>query len=428
MKKIVILGAGFGGLRTALKLHKLLKNRSDYKIILVDKNTYQTYTPSLYEIATAFRGGGADEDYSPEQFAEEVAGTASFLLRDVLKNKNIDLITDEITDINLSVKAVFLKSQDAIEYDYLVVAMGAETAFYNIEGAYTCCHKFKTIPDALRIKKQIQDVFEKATQGQRKEINIVTIGGGFSGFEVVAEIAKYCQHLLKNHPLRQASDWQGNSLRANIILIESGDKILKEAPDSVRRLAEKRLKQLGVKIMTGLRVTKVEPHQITSEGDKIVPADVSIWAGGVQGHSLFKKIQGLDLHDKNKRILVDGHLRISQNQNAFAIGDSAYFEKNETVVPATAWAAEQQADTVSENVWRAISDNPFLEYKPKFPGFVSAAGGKYAIAHLFGITFAGFPAWLVKRLIDLKYMLSIYSPVRAFVIWAKQWRLWTRND
>jgi NADH dehydrogenase len=417
----VILGAGFGGLRTALRLHKLLKNRPDYKIILIDKNTYQTYTPSLYEISTAFGGGRTGEDYSPGQFAEEVVGSASFLLNDVLKNKNIDTVIDEVTDINLSVGAVYLKSQDAIKYDYLVVAMGAETAFYNVEGAKTCCHEFKTLLEALRIRKQIKDVFEKAAQGEIKEINIIAIGGGFSGFEVIAEIAKYCQHLLKNNLLE-------NSLRVNLMLIESTGKILKEAPVSVRRLAKKRLKKLGVRAITNSHVVKVEPHQITCEEGRVLAADVSVWTGGVQGHSLFKRVQNMALHDVNKRILVDRYLRIPLTKDAFAIGDSAYFEKDGTAVPATAWAAEQQADTVSENVWRAINNEPFLEYKPKFPGFVSSAGGKYGIAHLFGVTFSGFSAWLVKRLIDLKHLFGIYSPARALAIWIKQWKLWTRND
>lgn len=420
---IVILGAGFGGLRTALKLSKKLKNRKEYKIILVDKNSYQTYTPALYEVATAYRGKGLRADASERDFEENLAGSSAFILRTILaRRKNIEFVQSGVKNINLDTKNVFLKSEDVIDYKYCVVALGAQTAFYGVKGANTCCHTLKTISGALNIRHKVEAAFQRAVDGN-SDIHLLTIGAGLSGFEVITEMAKHCQHLCSKNPSL-------NKSKIKIKLIEANSKILAGIPDKMRKLAQKRLKYLNIEILTNTRVARIEPDKVILENGISMPADVSIWAGGVEGLDLLQEISGMPL-DKQGRILVEKSLLIKEQRDIFAIGDCSYFydEKSEIVVPATAWAAEEQADIVWRNILRDIDSIKMLEYKSGFPGFVSSGGGKYAIAHLYGrVTFSGYFAWVLKRLIDLKYILSIYPYRAGMGVWLRGLDLWTRND
>lgn len=429
---IIILGAGFGGLRTALKLSKKLKHRKEYKIILIDKNSYQTYTPALYEVATAYRGKDLKTNASEQDFEENLAGSSVFILRTILaRRKNIEFVQGEVKNINLDTKNIFLKSEDMINYQYCVIALGAQTAFYGVEGANTCCHTLKTLSGALNIRHKVEAAFQKAVDlstgdsqlaSENNEVHLLTIGAGLSGFEVVTEMAKHCRHLRFQNPSL-------NKSKVKIKLIEAKSKILTNVPDKMRDLAEKRLKYLDIEVLTDTRVARIEPDKVILENGVSMPADVSIWTGGVEGLNLFQKINGVPL-DKNGKILVEKSLLVKKQRDIFALGDCSYFydEKLEIAVPATAWAAEEQADIVWQNILRDIDSVKMLEYKSGSPGFVSSAGGKYAIAHLYGITFSGFNAWVLKRLIDLKYILSIYPYVAGMRVWYAELDLWIRND
>lgn len=418
-KNIVILGSGFGGLRAARNIAKKLKNHPEFKIILIDKNSYQTYTPSLYEVATAYRGSSLRIKADEKEFKAKLAGSASFGIRDIIKDTSITFIQNEVVDINLSAKAVITKSHDAIDYEYCIIALGSVVSFFGIENLQVCC-TLKTISDALRIRQDIEIIYRKAFESKRDKISIVVIGAGLSGFEVATECAKYIDHLKKSTKNLQVPG-------VDIYLIESGGEILKEAPRAMIKRAMKRLSKLKVRVLLNSKIIKIEPHNVIISDGRKLSADFTIWGGGIKGLELFKKISGIMLNESG-RILVDDYLKIQNSDNIFAIGDGIHFKYKDGSVPATAWAAEQQADVVSKNILNAINDKPFISYKPKFPGFVSAAGGKYGIAHLYGVTISGYLAWLIKRFIDLKYILSIYKPVKGLKIWFKQFDLWTRND
>ena len=423
MRNIVILGAGFGGLRTALKLSKKLKNKKRYKIILIDKNSYQTYTPSLYEVATAYRGTKLRATATEKEFEENLAGYSCFKLRSITgKRENIEFIQSEVKDINLDAKAIITESGDSISYEYCVVALGAQNAFYGVKGADTCCHTLKTLPEALAIRHKVEAAFDKASE-DNKEINLITIGAGLSGFEVVTEMAKHVKHLCAKVKSFDLS-------KVNIKLVEATDEILMGVPKVMKSAAQKRLKLLNIQTLTNTPVSQVEPDKITLKNGSQLLADVSVWAGGVEGRDLFKNINGLPLHEKTRQILVDDTLLVLGKENIFAIGDSSYFfsKEHNASVPATAHAAEEEADVVTENIYRKITGQRLMVYEAHFPGFVSSAGGKYAIASLYGVTFWGLLAWMVKRTIDLKYILSIYPFFEGLGIWFRELDLWTRND
>src|SRR3989338_11267971 len=163
MHNIVILGAGFGGLRSAIRLSKKLKRKSEYKIILVDQNSYQTYTPSLYEVATAYRGSALQTNATELDFVENLANSSCFNLNTILSRyKNIQFLKDKISGMSLDAKTIEFVSGNVIGYEYCIIALGAQNAFYGIKGADTCCHTLKTLPEALGIRHKVESAFSKA--------------------------------------------------------------------------------------------------------------------------------------------------------------------------------------------------------------------------------------------------------------------------
>ena len=169
------------------------------------------------------------------------------------------------------------------------------------------------------------------------------------------------------------------------------------------------------------------------EGGERCDADIVLWSGGVKGPALFSakgvEMKGLELNDEGF-IAVDKFLQAKGLRKVFAIGDNAAFidEATGARTPATAFIAEQQADAVSENIMRVSTGQPLAEYKARTPGYVISCGGKYAVAYLFGFTFSGFFGWSVKKLIDLKYFLSLFSFREALTLWLRELRLFTKND
>lgn len=421
MRQIVIIGAGFGGLRTALGLVKKLKDESDYRVVLIDKKSYHTYTPSLYEVATAYRGGRLSHGAHEREFEEELAGSSCFVIQDIIGNLPITFIQDEVIDINLETRSVITKSDDSIQFEYCVIALGSEVTFFGVEGAHVCCSSLRSLSDALRIREQIERIFKNFFTAQKDSLRFVTVGAGFTGFELTTELAKYVQRL--------AHTYRVDTEKIEITLVEAADSVLPNAPAGMRQRGRKRLDTLGIKVLTGKRIVATAPNKVLFEGGEELVADLILWGGGIQGPELLKSVRGIEL-DKGGKIMVDNYLLVKKQERVFAIGDNSYFHdtKTDVAVPATAWAAEQQADVVIRNVVASIEGTSLEPYVMKFPGFVSAAGGKYAIAHIYGINISGFPAWVLKRLIDLKYILSLYSPLTGLKIWLKGLDLFTRND
>jgi NADH:ubiquinone reductase (H+-translocating) len=421
MQTIVVVGAGFGGLRAALGLAKRFPHPEKTRVILIDRNSYHTYTPSLYEVATAYREGHLRADTATErEFEERLGGSACFSISDVVGRYNITFVHGEVMSINARSNIVQLRGNNDIRFDYCVVALGASVAYFGVAGAQEHCAALKTLSDALRIRERVEELFDNAlNEGQC--VHIATVGAGLSGFEVVAEMAYYAGHLAHSYGINQ------NEIELS--LIEAGDTILPHAPTTMRRAAAQRLEELGIAVLTGDRIVEVEPQMLHFASGKTAHADLVVWGGGIQGHSVLKNTKGLAL-DKKGRVVVDRFLHVHGADHIYAIGDNAAYrdEQHDSGAPATAWVAEEQADSVMYNITARLRGLEETPYTLTFPGYISSAGGKHGIAHLYGVTIAGFPAWVLKRMIDLKYILSLYPPAKGFLIWLRELRLFTRND
>lgn len=422
LKKIIVLGGGFGGLRAVLNLERKLKKISGFSITLIDRNNFHLFTPALYETATVF---GLIKD----QFKEYLKGSVSIPIAEVIKNRKIDFIQAEIEEINLKEKFVKTTGGNFLSFDYLVIALGGETEFFDIPGVREYAFNFKNVYDALAIYNKIQELYINYQKSDKSsKIRIAIIGGGFTGIELAGELSCCVKNIIKTYNL--AKDC------SEIFLFEAGPVILPFINEKQRMLIENRLKELSVFVKTNSQVIEVGPDFIRLKNN---PEDLKfnliIWAGGVRGVNLFNNL-GLKL-DQKGRIEVDEFLRAkisgqeTNNDNlVWVIGDSANFldPKTKKPIPAMAFNAYNQGKIAAENIFRAIQRKNLKIYKPFFDVWIAPVGGKWAYFHYKWIDIFGFLGYILRELVDLRYFITILPFKKAISLFFKDLILFTRND
>lgn len=398
-KNIVILGGGFGGLHAAKILSKKLGRfglSDEYKITLVDKNDYHTYTPTLYEAATTSK---ETANYC------ELQSIVTFPIKTALKNTGVAFLKDEVVKIEPGKGAVLLKNQ-TIGYDYLILALGSENNFYNILGAEKNSFTLKSFMDALRLRDAIINAV-----AEHKNAQIIIGGGGSTGVELSGEIKKWMP-------------------KTRISIIEASDSILKEFAPKVIREAEKRLSRLGIKIMANKRITSVDEKKINLADGKMVSYNIFVWGGGTKTPKIITELP-LKIEDggrkrvesSEKMVCLPRTPDLSMRGKIYAIGDIAC-----TKAPAVANAAIDHAKIAAENIIADILNRTHKIYEPHDYPYIIPIGGKYAIVKIGPIVISGFFGWIIKGLVEIKYLLSILPFSYALRVWLKGLRIFIQND
>lgn len=403
-KNILILGAGFGGITAALKLVKCLGPRTkEYDIILVDRHHHQLFTPSLYRIAAI-----------PHQDADTISLKSSILinLSDIFDPTPIRLLTDEIVGLHPENKKILLKSSGEFEFGYLIIALGSETAYFEIPGLSKYGFPLKTFDDALRLRNAIEKKY--LTQPSLK---IVVGGGGATGVELAAEFVGFiCELGLKLQKPR-------NVCEVEFVLIEAAPEILPGFPGAVVQKTKKRLKALGVKTLTGSKINGLTEKEVFLENGAQEAYDIFIWTGGVEGPKIFRNA-GFSLSAK-KEIMTDEYLQARGYKNIFVVGDNAAFINPKTgkELPWNVPIAEAEGRLAAQNIVRAIYGQPLKKFRPlgRYP-FILAVGRRYAIADLLIIRVFGILGWMAKGLVELRYFLFILPFRKALRTWLKSIR------
>lgn len=432
----MILGAGFGGLRTALDLTKYQKKREipeEWEIVLIDKNSYHLYTPLLYEVAAGYIG---DDAPSEREFRTGAALPIEF----IISGRKIKFIQSEVRTIDCANKYLGLNGGEKICYDYLVLALGAKTEYFDVSKAEECSYSFKTMHDALVIRRKIVDLLALLRRGNKDRLRIVICGGGATGSEFAAELANFFKRLEKQKIISRRH-W-------SITLIEASPRVVSAFGPKVSGMARLRLENLGVKVMVDVCVKSASFGKITlaprplkkgekeedllceflSEKEKEIKADMLIWTAGIRAVNILERC-GLPV-DVKGRLLVDEYLRVKEADNIFAIGDNAFLldPKTRQPAPALAQAAILQGKIAAANISRLIQDKPLLLYEfPEFPSIVPL-GGKRAAAKIGNLVLGGFFAWLLHKLADLRYFLKILPQLKAFKVFLKGLRIYLKND
>lgn len=396
-KEVLVLGAGFGGV---LAVKTMLKEQEGgFHVTLVDKNSYHTYTSDLYEVATAFieepfGTGGTKADFSALKSAAALPLRAIFPERDPITIRQGTVIA-----IDARAQTVFLHNGEKLPYDYLIVALGSETNFFDIPNLREHSLSLKSIADALHIRNTIDELFTSTPK--HKKIKIIIGGGGFTGCEFAGELMGYVRKLMRTHGFPKA--------QIECTIVEAASSVLPTASLWVQKKAAVRLQKLCVRMVTHATIVDVSNREITLKNGTMIPYTLLVWAAGVKANTIAEGLAGAKM--KHACLMVDNYLRVKPFKNVYVVGDMAYcFDEERNIpVPATAQTAIQQGIYAARHIIKTEAKQKIAPYKPRYPKFVAPLGGRYALADLGWIRFSGYPAWLLKRLIALRYFLKVLS-------------------
>lgn len=399
MKKIIIIGAGFGGLRLARKLN----NNPNFEIILIDRENHHQFQPLFYQVATA----GID------------ASNISFPLRKIFQDSNnVQIRIAEVQAIDDTTNTV-VTNEGNFNYDYLVIATGANTNFFNNADFSKHTLPMKTTAEALEIKYRIVQNFEDAmnakTESEREQyMNICIVGGGPTGVELSGTIAEMKKHVLpKDYP-------EIDFKKMNIYLFEGSDTTLENMrPKSAARSMDY-LKTLGVTLKTSTKVVSYDGQILTTNlGEKIV-CKIVIWAAGIKGN-IMKGIAENNIARGN-RIIINELCQVVGKSNIYAIGDVACMQTEATPNghPQVAPVATQQADLIAKNLKAMCKRHYSIDTFEYFnQGSMATVGRNLAVVDLpiAKISLGGIMAWLIWMGLHLMLILGVKNKLFIFFNW-----------
>lgn len=396
MQKVVIIGAGFGGLNAAKEIAK----DPHFTVILVDKTNHHLFQPLLYQVATAA--------LSPGDIAMPV--------REIFRNQNkVQTLMANVVSIDKNHKYILLEDGQTLHYDYLVLSPGSRHAYFGNNQWEPFAPGLKTLKDALYIREKILTSFEKAETEQNEKnisslLTFIVIGGGPTGVEMAGAIAEIAhQSLRKNFRRIDPS-------HTKIYLIEGGKQLLNSYPQKLANIAQKDLEKKGVTILVNSRVTNITPEGIYL-GESFIASPNVIWAAGNQASKLLKT---LDVPlDSQGRVIVENDLRIKDSPEIFIIGDAAYLKNNKGIpLPAIAPVAIQQGKYVGKLIRKDLLTKKHKPFR-YFDKGMMAAIGKYDALVLSGpLQSSGFLAWLAWCFVHIYFLIGYRTKLFVFLQWA----------
>jgi len=402
--RVVIVGAGFGGLTAARALA-----RAPARITVIDRKNHHTFQPLLYQVATA--------GLSPSEIAAPI--------RSILRGRdNVEVLLGEVTGFDLARRLVETPEQK-IPYDYLVVAAGASHAYFGHDDWEPFAPGLKTIEDALEIRRRVLLAFElaerQAAAGEsRLALNFVVVGAGPTGVELAGTLAEISRHALVQE--FRAIDPKS----AKILLLEGGPRVLPTYPEELSSSAQEQLQKLGVEVRTSALVTGVEPG-VVRVGDTRLAAAVILWAAGVAASPLGKTL-GVPV-DRAGRVAVEPDLSLPDHPEVFVIGDlAALKDESGRMLPGVAPVAMQQGRYVAKIIQRELEGATEAAAKaqpPPRPGFhywdkgsLATIGRAAAVAEFGKLHISGFIAWLAWLFVHILFLIGFRNRLLVFIEWA----------
>ena len=384
--RVVIVGAGFGGLLAARTLAGY-----PVQITLVDRQNFHIFQPLLYQVATA--------GLSPD----EIAAPIRWIMR---SQRNVEVLMSEVRDFDLSRRVVKLEDGE-VEYDYLIVAAGASHAYFGHDEWELFAPGLKTIEDALEIRRRVLLAFELAERQaassddkdrEHAQLNFVVVGGGPTGVELAGTLAEISRQVLANE-FRSIEP-----KRTRIVLLEGGPRVLPAYPEDLSRSAEEQLRHLGVEVKTSALVTQVEPGSVHI-GESTLPATVILWAAGVAASPLGKKL-GAPV-DRAGRVLVNPDLSIPGHPEVFVVGDLAVLkDESGKWLPGVAPVAMQEGKATAHNIGNELRGEPRKNFHYWNKGSLATIGRAAAVADFGKIHVSGFLAWLSWLFIHIFFLIG----------------------
>lgn len=397
--KIVIVGNGFGGIYTLKNLHKYACGKRSMEITLVGERNYFLFTPLLHEVAT----GSINKENIVEPIRKILGCCISKFYLGKAKKINQENQTLQV-------------GNHTLEYNYLVLATGAETNFYNIKGAEENSLTLKSIEDAMKIKNRIIEKIECAThvtdQAERhRMLTFIIVGGGPTGVELAVEM----QELIKE----SFSEYYSQELIAcaRVVLLQRDENLLTQFGEKVQKKSLKILTKKGVEVMLNTEVVEVSSKDVSLNNDRKIETETIIWVAGVKPREIgFEKEMA---KTRDGRLLVNEYLQSENYENIFVVGDSAAVKvgKTDTYLPALAQVAEKEAKAVAQNIYLLVKNRKMKPFRYKHTGTMISLGQWMAIGEISNFTFSGHITWWLWRTIYLSKLISLRKKIRVAMDW-----------
>jgi NADH dehydrogenase len=399
---VVILGAGFGGLRTARSLR-----REPVDVTLIDRRNHHLFQPLLYQVATAV--------LNPSDIAAPIRRT--------VHARNIRVLMGEASAVDLAHKVVRLECDD-VSYDYLVIATGSTHSYFGHDEWARLAPGLKSIEDAIEIRRRILFAFEAAEREPYPEfrkpwLTFVVVGGGPTGVELAGALAEIARLSLKNE-FRNF-----DPRRARIILVEAHERLLAAYPADLSEKAKRSLERLGVEVRTGVLVTSVTDKGVLA-GSEWVDCRTVLWGAGVAASPLTRTL-GVPL-DRVGRVPVTPYLSVLGHDEVFVIGDLVALEVDGKAVPGVASAALMEGTHAARNIARSVRGEPLVPFRYRDRGLFAVIGRGSAVGIAFQrFKVSGFIAWLAWLAIHLVFLIGFRNRIAVLFNWAYAFFTLRRN-
>jgi NADH:ubiquinone reductase (H+-translocating) len=402
LPRVVIVGAGFGGLQAARSLA-----HAPVRVTVIDRNNYHLFQPLLYQVATAA--------LSPADIAAPIRGI-------VRRQRNTECLLGEVTGVDAERREVHVRDRAgahdvAVPYEYLVVATGAMGSYFGHDAWAPFAPGLKSLEDAMAIRSRILLAFEAAEQEMAMNplrayalLTFVIVGGGPTGVELAGAIAQTVRTAL-------AKDFRHiDPTMAHVLLIEGQPRLVAAFPTDLSAHAEKKLRALGVEVRTGTHVEEVTADGCVVAGERI-PARTVIWAAGVKASPAGQWLRARV--DRAGRVLVGTDLSMPEHPEIFVIGDAASLSDVGATLPGVASVAMQQgryvAKVIRARVAGSAAEGPFAYFDK---GMLATVGRAYAIANVRGVKLHGYAGWIAWLVVHIFYLTSFQNRLLVLIQWA----------
>ncbi len=399
--RVVVVGAGFGGLTLARALRK-----ASVEVLLIDRQNYHTFQPLLYQVATA--------GLEPEEIAHAVRGIFQ-------RQKNFHFRLGMVVGVDRAAKAVLLENGDRIPFDYLVLATGVATNFFGIEGAEAHTFPLKSLPEAVALRSHIIRQFEQADRDpsllEQGALTFVVVGGGPTGVEMAGALVELFQMVLRKDFPHLPLD------RARVVLVEASPRLLGAFHETSQAYALKKLARRGVEVRLDEQVVRIEADAVHLKSGDVLPTKTLIWAAGVHTAPL---VDALAMEQtRGGRLVVQPDLSVPDAPDVFVIGDMGGSRDEEgRLHPQLAPVAMQGARHVARQIRRRMAGQPPTTFRYTDKGIMATIGRNAGVAELaFGLRTSGFLAWVMWLILHLVLLIGFRNRLNVLVNWA--WNYFT---
>lgn len=394
-KKVVIVGAGFGGITAC----KVLSRSTDLEIHLIDRRNYHLFQPLLYQVAMA--------GLNPSDIAIPIRKLFS-------SNKNVTISLAEVERVDVEKSRLFF-DEEWTDFDYLILACGAKHFYFGNDDWEEVAPGLKNIEQATEIRRRILTAFEMAEKEsderlKKSFLTFVVVGGGPTGVELAGAIAEMASNtLIKDYKRADLS-------QTKVVLVESGPRLLSAFPEKLSLVAEQDLKKMGVEVLKNTLASDLEKNGLKVNNEWLSSRTI-LWAAGVKPSSLTDSVKAET--DKQGRVVVEKDLSIKGAPNVFVIGDqAACLDEVKGVLPGIAPVAIQQGQFVGRLLLNELKGKPRYHFKYFDKGIMATIGRSKAIVSVGGLNIHGFLAWLMWVVVHILYLMRFKNKFFVFSQWA----------